>query len=102
MHLSAALASIAQDPQVRTGDRRAAIRLLALVPAGERANAVGIANRLGQDSTLPEPLLVEAGRARARLDLLMGRDLGTDDLEIANLSPAAYLAYDETIAESQR
>lgn len=102
MPLSAALARIAQDPQVDLDDRRAAIRLLALLPARQRGEGVAVIGRLGQDSTLPEPLLAEAGRARARLDLLVGRDLARDDVDIANLSPAAYLAYDETIAGSRQ
>lgn len=102
MPLSAALARLAQDSRVHLDDRRAAVRLLALVPAGQRGDAVAISNRIGQDSTLPAALLAEAGRAKARLDLLIGRDLARDDLEIANLAPAAYLAYDETIAASHR
>jgi hypothetical protein len=102
MSLSEALEKLAQDAAARTSDRRAAIRLLALVPTEERVNAVGIANRLGQDSTLSDSLLAEAGRARARLDIAMGRYLATDDVELANFSPVAYLAYDETIADSQR
>jgi hypothetical protein len=102
MTLTAALEAIAQNPEFLVSDRAAAIRLFALVPAAERVDAVDLANRLGQDTVLPDSLLAEVGRARARLGIVMGRDFATDDLGIANLSPAAYLAYDQTIADWQR